>query len=348
MPVFEPQRPYEARFAFSPNKEGSYGTVLADGKFTRSTPPLAFDAPQIVKTFLDDADKSWKGGEWPTQRRQTRQNVVYPLNFELSALVAGHIAAFCLGKVTSTKKATGPPDAWEHVIIFQDPVTISHHLPSTGHWFKMAEDLGIKSKGAVCTGFSVSYTRGQPVLQINSNWVGSGDYVNADLASIPALDTVAALGYLFEGGLDILWGTPGAEASIADRVQAFSIEISNGAQEDTAYYPGTNLYKGRFLIGKRAVTLKFTLFAKDPDDLMALFTGDTEQGFKVVVTGDTITGSEHHKLTIYTPAVRVTEPKWIDAGGYVAWDMAPQVLKPGAAEIVTVTVENVETAYLGT
>ncbi len=347
MPVFEPQRPYEGRFAFSPNKETAYGTVLADAKFTRSTPPLSFDAPEIVKTFLDDADKAWKGGEWPTQRSQTRQNLAYPLNFELSALVAGHIAAFCLGKVTTTSKG-GAPCAYEHVIIFQDPVTISHQLPSTGHWFRMATDLRVKSKGAVCTGFSVSYSRGQPVIQINSNWIGSGDYVDADLASIPALDTVASLGYLYEKGLDILLGTPGSEVSIADRVQAFSIEISNGAQEDTAYYPGTNLYKGRFWIGKRTVTLKLTVFAKSTDDLKGLFVGDTLQGFKVAITGDVINGAEYHKLTIYMPNIRITAPKFIDAGGYVAWDMAPQVFKPAAAEIVTVTVENVEVAYLGT
>jgi len=345
---FEPQRPYEGRFAFSPNKETAYGTALADAKFTRSTPPSGFDSPEIVKTFLDDADKAWKGSEWPTERAQTRQNLSYPLNFELSALVAGHIAAFGMGKVTTTQKAVGPPAAYEHVIIFQDPVTISHQVPSTGHWFKMAPDLRVKSKGAVCAGFSVSYSRGQPVLQISSKWIGSGDYVDADLANVPALDTVASLGYLYEKGLDILLGTPGSEVSIADRVQAFSIEISNGALEDTAYYPGTNLYKGRFWIGKRTVVLKLTMFAKYPDDLKGLFVGDTLQGFKVVITGEIISGTEPHKLTIYTPNVRITAPKFIDAGGYVAWDMSPQVFKPAAAEIVTVTVENVEAAYLGT
>jgi hypothetical protein len=348
--AWDPQRIYEARFAWSPHKESAFGTVLADAKFTHSCQPLGFDPPGITRTFRSDAGRAWGGSEHATTRAITRQGVAYPFNVELSALLAAHIMGCCLGKVTTTPGGTGPPAAYSHAIIFQDPLVDGLQLPSSGHWFKPADDLGLKTKGAVCSGFSLSYTQGQPIVTLNSNWIGNGDYTAIDISPIPALDTDVIMGTLFEKDLDILLGAHGAATSIKDRVAAFSLDIGNGVDGTEKYFAGCGLYGGKAWQGKRTIVPSLTIFAKATDDILALFTGDTEQELIFRFIGDLITGTDYMKVDIDIPAVHFGTPLKIGAqGDFVVWQLAPGdegVFKLSAHELVTITVVNKEAAFL--
>jgi hypothetical protein len=351
MGAFNPQLKFFGRFAFSPHKETSYGAGLADAKFTRSTTPLGFDDPEVVKTMVDNEEEAWKGSEFATEEFQTRQAIDYALNFRLSALLAGYCAAFSMADVDTVLLDAGPPAAYKHTIIFQDRVVAGHDLPSTGHWFKPAAELAKKIFGAVCLNWGVAYTRGQPVIQLNSNWSGSGEYLNADLANVPALDTVLALGYLREAGLDIKIGTPATEVSVADRVASISLDLANGLEADYGYYPSTGLYRGRAWMGRRAVTAALRLLASATDDIFGTghpFGDDDLQGLRIAVEGDVITATYHHNLDIYVPNMRYRRAKVIEEGNFVAWDLQPKVFQPSAAEVATVVVQNTEAAYLGT
>jgi hypothetical protein len=346
----DPQRTLESQFAWSPNKEATYGAGLADAKFTHATWLEGFEPPDLVKQFRSDANQAWRGTEFPTYRVQQRQGISYPLNMPLSAQLMALIAGFCMGKVASVETAPGPPAAYTHTITLQDPLVDGKQMPSTNHWFKAAEELGLKIKGSVCSSFSVAYARGNPNITLNSQWVGNGDFVNADLAAVPAQDAESALGLLFEKDMDVKLGTSGAEVSIADRVAAVSIEIAGGGG-NTAwdYYPGTNLYAGRKLMGARSVVPQLIVLAKETDDILTLLLGDTEQGLRVTWTGDTITGAEKFKVDIYIPSVHLTAAKLGEQEGYVVWQIAPGaegVFKKTATEYVTVVVENKEATYL--
>lgn len=347
---YTPQRIYEARFAWAPFIESAFGTVLIDAKFTHATQPQGFDPPGIARQFRSDIGKAWGGTDRATTRTTIRQDLSYPLNFELSALLVGHIAACCLGADTPTLKAAGPPTAYEHVITFQDPLVDGLDLPSTGHWFKPADDLGLKTKGAVCSDFTISYTQGQPVVNLASNWIGNGDYVNVDIASVPALDLDAVLGILAEKDLVIKMGAPGSLADISDRVAAFSLQVGNGVGETEKHFAGTGLYAGRAWQGKRIINPSLTIYAKATDDILDLFEDDTVQGLEFTWTGDTITGSEHFKLKIEIPALHFGNPLKIGTqGNYVVWDLSPGdegVFQPTAAEPITITVENEEATFL--
>jgi len=351
MGAFNPQLKYFSRFAFSPKKETAYGAGLADAKFTRSTTPLGFDDPEVVKTMVDNEEEAWKGSEFATEEFQTRQAMDYAANFRLSALLAGYCAAFSMGKVNTVLLGAGPPAAYQHTITFQNRVTDGHDLPSTGHWFKPAAQLAKKIYGAVCLNWGIAYTRGQPVIQLNSNWSGSGEYSNADLAAVPPLDTVAALGYLREAGLDIKIGTPAGEASVANRIASVSLDLANGLEKDWSYYPGKGLYAGRAWMGRRGVTASLRLLASATDDIFGTghpFGDDALQGLRITVQGDVITGAYHHNLDIYVPNMRYRTAKVIEEGNFVAWDLGPKVFQPAAAEVATVVVQNTEVAYLGT
>lgn len=351
MPAFNPQLKYLGRFAFGPFKEATYNAAWNDAKLTRSVAPLGFDVPEVVKEMVDNEEEAWKGSEFATEEFQTRQAIDYPLNFKLSALLAGHCAAFSMADVTTTPLGVGPPAAYSHSIIFQDRIVDGHDLPSTRHWFKPAEDLGMKISGAICNSWGISYTRGQPVINLASSWMGAGQYANADIASVPALATLAELGYLREAGLDILIGTPGGEVSVAQRIASVGIEISNGLAADYSYYPGTGLYKGRAWMGRRVVTPSLRLLADVTDDIFGTgmpFGDDDLQGFRITVTGDIITATDRHKLDIYVPNMRYRRAKIVEDGNFVAWDLQPKTFQPSAAEVCTVIVQNTEAAYLGT
>jgi hypothetical protein len=346
-----PQRIFEAAFAWSPQKETAFGTEVVDALFTHATQPLGFDPPSITRQFRSDAGKAWgQGADRTTTRAIMRQDVSYGLNVELSALLMAHIASCCMGKVVTTPGATGPPAAFSHVITFQDPLVDGLDLPSTGHHFKPADGLGIKTKGAICSEFSLSYSAGQDIIGLNSSWLGNGDYANADLASVPALDTDAVMGTLFRKGLDIKLGAPGALASIADRVAAISLQVGNGAGEVDGHYPGTGLYKGRAWQGKRIINPSLTVLAKATDDIHTLFANDTLQSLQIVITGDLITGTTYFEVTIDIPAVHFGSPLKIGAqGNFVAWELTPTdegVFQPAAAEPITITVVNKEEDFL--
>jgi len=335
----DPQRTLESLFAWSPHKEATYGAVMADAKFTHATWLEGFEPPDLVKQFRSDANQAWRGTEFPTFRVQQRQGVSYPINVPLSAQLMAMIAGFSMGKVVSVETEAGPPAAYTHLITLQDPLIDGKQMPSTEQWFKAAADLGLKVKGAVCSSFSVAYARGNPNITLNSQWVGSGDYVNADLADVPALDAESLLGLLFEKDMVIKLGTPGSEGDISDRVAAVSIEIAGGAA-NTAwdYYPGTGLYAGRKLMGGRSVVPQLTLLAKETDDILTLLMGDTEQGLRVTWTGDTITGGEKFKVDIYIPSVHLTAAKLGEQEGYVVWQLAPGaegVFKKMATKTIT-------------
>lgn len=346
-----PQRTYESRFAWSPHKESPYGTALADAKFTRSSGLSKFDLPTISKEFRTDQGQMFMGDEFPHNREQVRQDVRYEVNSELSALLFGQIAAFCLGTDSPTLLETS---VYEHVIIFMDPALDGRDLPSTNHYFFPSADQDIWSKGAVCSNFAVSYAKGQAVCQLNSSWIGSGDYNNAAPEPVPDLSTPAEMGYVFEKDLDILLGTPGGEVSVADRIAAVSVEFSNGAAEKAAdgYYPKSGLYRGRFWMGARSVVPRFTILSIDTDDLLPLFTNDTTQGLRVTWEGALLGATKKHKIDIYIPNIKFTGPfKPIEVNGETAVEIAPGsegVFKTAATEICTVTVQNAEPTYLTT
>ena len=344
-----PQRTYESRFAWSPNKESAYGTVLADAKFTRSSILSGFDFPEISKTFRSNAGALFKGHEFPTEREQVRQDLRYAVNAELSALLFGQVAAFCLGTDSPTLLETG---VYEHVIIFMDPALDGRDLPSTGHYFFPSADQDTTTKGAVCPNFSVSYTRGQPLCQIASTWIGSGEYDNAAPSPVPDLSTAAEMGYLFEKDLEITLGTPGGEVSVKDRIAAFSVEFSNGAADkaEAGYYAGSGLYRGRLWTGARQVVPKFTMLSIDTDDLLTLFTNDTTQGLRITWEGALLGATKKHKIDIYIPNIKFGGPwKSIEVNGEAAVEISPGaegVFKTPATEICTITVQNAEAAYL--
>jgi len=349
MGSYSPQRIYEARFAWSPFKEATYNAAWNDAKLTHSCQPLGFDPPAIGRDFRSDAGKAWGGSDRATTRAVVRQNIAYSVNVELSALLFAQIAAFCHGVCETIELAPGPPAAYQHTITFLDPLVDGLNLPSTRHWYKTAPDLGTKVKGATCSGYTIQYTQSQAIVQLNSNWLGSGDYTSGDIASVPSLDTDAIMGTLFEKDLAIWLGPPGATVDIRERIAAFSLEVGNGIADSPRFFAGTGVYAGRAWQGKTTINPALTVFAKDVDDIRTLIEGDTVQELKLIWTGDTITGTYKFSISIDIPALHFGNAEKIGATErFVTHDLAPGdegVFKP-TGEPITIVVVNKEPLFL--
>lgn len=344
--MFEPQRSFDVTWAFSTQPESAYGTALADAALDRRVTAAAVEVGKVSKQFRSDLDRVGKGHEFGTELEELARDLRRTTSFDASSLTLAWVAAFGMGKVVTTQpNAGGNPAAYDHAITFADP-SASKHAPTTTVYEELTADLKRRLVSLACNDFSLSGRSRDPV-QLTANWVGSGQTSDGAIASLPAL---TAQSFFLGADTDVLFGPQAAPVSIKDRILDWSLTVSQNLEADLGYHPGSGKFRGRAWFGPRRVSASLTLFAKETDDLLTLFLGDTVRELQIVLTGDQIgPGPEKHKAVIALPAVRITGFDDAVEGNHLVYrvEIGEQgVLKEGSNEPLTITVTNTENSLL--
>lgn len=342
---FEPQRTFDVTWLFSTKKETTYGTALAAADLNRRVVAPAVELGKIAKDFRSDLDRFGKGHEFATELEELSRDLRRTTTFDASSLTVAWVAAFALGKVTTTQpNPTGNPTAYDHKFIFADPA-VSKHAPTTTVYEEFTADLKRRLVSLGCNDFALS-GRAREVASLTANWIGSGQTVDGGI-TLPAL---TAQSFLLGADADILFGPQGAPVSIKDRVLEWSVSVSHNLEADLGYHPGSGKFRGRLWYGTRRVSAALTLLAKEADDIFTLFLNDTVRELKMDLAGDLIgPGPEKHRALVRLPAVRITALDDAFEGNHLVYRVEigePGVLKQSGLEVLEITVTNTEPSFL--
>lgn len=342
---FEPQRAFEVNWLFSTKKESAYGTALTATDLNRRVVAPTVEVAKLAKEFRSDLDRFGKGHEFATEVEELSRDLRRSTTFDASSLTVAWVAAFALGKVTTTQpNPSGNPTAYQHKFTFADPVT-GKHAPTTTVYEELTADLKRRLVSLACNDFALA-GRARDVASLTANWLGSGQTVDGAI-TLPAL---TAQSFLLGADADVLLGPQGAPVSLKDRVLEWSLTVSQNLQSDLGYYPGSGKFRGRVWYGPRRVSAALTLFAKETDDLLTLFLNDTVRELKIDLAGDTIgPGPEKHRAVVRLPAVNITALDDALEGHHILYRVEigeHGVLKQTGLEPLEITVTNTETSFL--
>jgi hypothetical protein len=344
--MFEPQRAFDITWLFSPRKESAYGTALADGDLDKHVVANTVEVGKIAKLFRSDIDRFGKGHEFATELEELARDLRRTTSFDASSLTTAWVAAFALGKVaTSQPNPGGNPTAYDHLITVADPA-VTKHAPTTTVYEELTTDLKRRLVSLACNDFALSGRARDPV-QLTANWVGSGESSDGALTPIPAL---TAQSFFLGADTDILLGPQGAPVSLKDRILDWSLSVTQNLDADLGYHPGSGKYRGRIWFGPRRIAAALTLFARETEDILALFLNDNVQELQIILTGDVIgPGPETHRALIKLPAVRITGFDDALEGNHIVYRIEINesgVLKQTGLEPLEITVTNTEPAFL--
>jgi len=252
-----------------------------------------------------------------------------------------------MGGVTS---AIDTGTAYIHTIKPLDPSAVAKDMPATTIYAEAANVAGLQRRlqSMIVKDVAIDFPAGAP-LKITANLIGSGQIVSGVLATPPALMTLVPL---MSNDLNFKYGPQAAPTDISSQIVAGSLKFSFTWTPDDANSraPGGGLYRSRMWVGSPSFNLTFQRFVDDAlstpnDDFFA----DTIQEVLFSVQGPLITGSAFHKLTVRCLAVIPTIVKLGQSGNksVYQYSFAPDhFLKQGAADVVVVSCENVETSFL--
>jgi len=303
---FQPQRTYDVNWAFSNKKQADYSTPVASNDLNQRIAVIGSDVAELSRTSHSDDKQFGKGHEFPTLFRELTREMKFARTMDLSSLTAGWAAAFGMGKVITSQPNPGSnPTAYRHVITFLDasagkdaPVTtIYEQVNAQAAFERKLESLAVSD-------FSISGSA-RDVAQLQMSLIGSGKTTNGAV-TVPALTPVSVFDM---GGLTFKLGTPGAPATLSERLLDFSVRVTQNLDVQNSYRPGGGLYASRMWVGARRATFDAQIYIDSANtDLMDYFmNGDLlEVSFKF--TGDTILAGqpEAHDCEIKFPAARIT------------------------------------------
>ncbi|MBI4461795.1 MAG: hypothetical protein HY653_02715, partial [Acidobacteria bacterium] len=327
-------------------KETAYGTPLADPDLNRRVVAPAVEVAKIAKDYRSDLDRVGKGHEFSTELEELARDLRRSTSFDASSLTVAWVAAFAMGKITTTQpNPGGNPSAYEHKFTFADPA-VSKHAPTTTVYEELTADLKRRLVSLACNDFTLA-GRARDLASLTANWIGSGQTVDGALSPLPAL---TAQSYLLGTDADIRLGPQGAPVSIKDRVLDWSVAVSQNLQSDLGYHPGSGKFRGRIWYGPRRVSAALTLLAKESDDVLTLFLNDTVRELQIDLAGDTIgPGPEKHRALVRLPAVRITALDDTLEGNHIVYRVEISeagVLKQPGLEVLELTVTNTEPSFL--
>jgi len=345
--MFEPQRSFDVTWLFSPKKETAYGAPLADADLTRRVVAAGVEVGKLSKLFRTDLDRVGKGHEFSTELEELARDLRRSTRFDSSSLTLAWVCAFAMGQVaTSQPNPGGNPAAYDHLFTFADPA-VSKHAPTTTVYEELTADLKRRLVSLACNDFSLAGRAREPV-ELTAAWIGSG--ATSDGAYAGSLPALTPQSFFLGADADILLGPQGAPVSIKDRVLDWSVSVAQNLEADLGYFPGSGKFRGRLWHGARRVSASLTLFAKEADDVLALFLNDTVRELRISLTGDVIgPGPEVHRALIVLPAVRVTALDDAVEGNHIVYRVEigeAGVLKQPGLEPLRITVTNTEPSFL--
>ncbi len=260
-----------------------------------------FKGPDILEhtpEIIPDVDDIGKGHEWPTRQELERWDTKLKRSFDLTSFMAGWIGAFGLGAVNSALVSTSL--AYEHTCKFSDPAVDNHQLPIATVVERLSSGIKRKVRDLVVSDFTIEGS-GKNRLSLEMNLVGSG-FKEVSTLTMP---TLTAGKFLRMSGTTLQVGIAGSEVDVSSRLKKWTLKVSNNLFEEDGYYPGSGLYRGRCLYGKRKVDFNFALELEESDDV-GLDHLESGQELKAILstTGDLIEDTSYHQLILTIPKLK--------------------------------------------
>lgn len=328
--------PYETQnievhnLVLSTNKQNAYATALADAALVHRP---AFDGgafANIAKEFRSDMERAGKGHNWGTEFTEIAREASFGATVELSAWLAGWLAAFTMGADTIT--GAGP---YTHTCKF---AVSSNIAPVTTILLTDTADLKYKMPDMAMVEIEISGTEKGP-LEATFSMIGSGRTVDAPAFALPA---AAAGVFLLGSDTDILIGAQAAAVSIKERVRGWKVKVQSGITVHRA--PGGGLYASMAKIGMQRVSVSLVVAAKEVDDIRTIFLANTIRELQI----NTNSGAAA-QLNIKFPGLYFSATQAGQDGNETVWNIESDeraVVKSGANEICDIVAINSTPTYL--
>jgi len=331
--MFVPQNIHKVRnIVVSPSKQAAYAGALADAALSHRPRIDGGAFASLAKGFFSDADMAGKGHAFATMRQETQRDSGLQMSVAVSDWMAAWIAAFVMGKVTTS--GAGP---YTHKFVFeptatQPPVTTIYCEDTSAVKYKMP-DVAVSE---------AEFSGGDSgVIQAQFSLLGSGRH--ADGAILPSVPAIATPIFLLGSDVQILIGPPGAPvATEAERIKSWRVRLSQNLSLHRG--PGSGLYASQTKVGVQRASVGFVMAAKDTDDIRGLFLANTEQELQI-----NINSGAAAQLKFRFPSIHLSAVQCGADGNDVIYNVEcdeQALLKKGANDLVEVTVINSQATYL--
>jgi hypothetical protein len=344
-----PSRMEDRILVLSKLKQANYATVLTDANLIagKRVPVEAavFGQPDVKR--WTSMPLSMMGTDFATQTQEVERDLLESLSLVGDSWLLAWCFAFAMGNVASV---AGAGASFIHTIKPLDPSAVAKDMPATTIYAEAANVAGLQRRlqSMIVKDVAVDFPANAP-LKITANLIGSGQVTTGALATPPAL---MALVPLMSNDLVFKYGPQAAPVDISSQIVAGSVKFSFTWTPDDANSraPSGGLYRSRMWVGTPSLSLTFSRFVDDalstPNDD---FFSDTIQEVLFSVQGPLISGSDFHKITVRGLAVVPTIVKLGQSGNKSIYQYTfgpDHWLKQGAADVVVVTCENLESSFL--
>lgn len=348
-----PSRMEDRPLVLSKLKQTNYATILTDvnlqgGKRVSPEAPI-FGQPAVKR--WTNRPLSMVGHDYTTQVQEVERDMVDSLVLTGDSWLLAWAFAFAMGTSVSTQpNAGGAPTAWQHVIKPQDPIANEKDLPVTTLYSEVntAVNLQRRLQSMCIKALNLEFPASAP-LKVTLQLVGSGQIVSGLLATQPALMTLVPL---MSNDLVFKYGPQAAPVDISNEIVPGSLKFSFtwNIDEANSRAPSGGLYRSRAWLTQPDFSLTFDRFVDDAasvpnDDWLA----DTIKEVLFSVNGPLIAVAEFHRISIRGLAV-IPQTVLLGQQGNKSvykYSIGPDHwLKQGAADVATVTCENLETSFL--
>jgi hypothetical protein len=350
-----PTRTLDGVFVVSDKKQADYATVLTDATLGagKRYPLRAPVFGQPDRKFGNDRNWAFGGNGYLTQRWETDRDISESLQMFGDSFLVGWMAAFAMGKVTTTQpNLPGNPTAYLHVIKPLDPGTDGCDMPVTTLYLELNQAAGMKRR-IHSVGISDLTIDFPPcdVVNLTANFVGSGQLTTGALVGgAPAITPITKL---MANDLKFEFGPQGALVDISKELVRGSLKFGFGWKLDdtNSRTYGGGLYRTRAWLDQSDFSLDFQRFVDRSssaafDDWVA----DTVYAYRITLAGPQIgAGPEKHQFVINGLAVLPEAVKMGESGNKEVWQYtigADSHLKEGANDVVTLAVTNTQASYL--
>lgn len=290
----------------------------------------------VVLNSEDDSDDMGKGDEFPANNFLTNWDVSGQYDKYLSSQWFAWAAAFCLGDITQTTAAAGPPAAYQYVCIPRAPAD-GIECDS----FTIVEQLGGVDRalvGCCAEGMTLQFNSGpgRANAKLIVDVVGTGKVTSPSSITVPATltesflnaggATVSFLGETYSGG------------------ELVSVEWSwkNNIRLDTGFFIGSGTsnggqLRGRMETNKRECSMRFRVRLESGSGEEADLLAQTEGAVEFTITGALITGSSYNSAKVEMPRCVYSAVQVASENGLAVYDVTVKAMKDPSEEYVTLT-----------
>jgi hypothetical protein len=330
-------------------KQTNYATILTEAQLQGgkriAVEGAAFGQPSIKRWTSQPL--AMVGHDYATQVQQVERDLTETLTVPMDTWLAAWVAAFGMGSVSSAILGAGP--AYAHTIKPMAP-NAGMDLPVTTIYTEAANVAGLARRLQSCCvkDFTLEFPASAPG-KITANFIGSGQITPGLLATPPSL---AAYNVLMSNDMVFKYGAQTTPADISAQIVVGSVKLTfSWAMDDkNSRATGGGLYRSRAWLDAPSITLSFQRWVDDavsaPDDD---WLADTIQEVLITVQGALIASTYYHSISIRGLAVIPTVVKMGQVGNKSIYEYTIQPdhwLKQGAADVLVIVVQNLETNYL--